>query len=156
MIRVDNAIDDVRALVEQIKGLATLRMEVSNTEWLAELDAFIKILWPMDSNVSSTEVSAAKEKLATNKQLRLWRPLALHLTGIEITKQVATALQQRSQDERYLLQLNQLKTSVGGLSDLSSKTLVAASGALNIPERPGRQNARETYTVIIEKTSAES
>ena len=155
MIRVDNAIDDVRALVEQIKGLPTLRMEGSNTEWVAELDDFFKILWPMDHAVPSTEVSAAKEKLATNKQLRLWRPLALHLTGIEIMKQVATALQQRSQDERHLLQLNQLKTSVDGLSDLSSKTLVAASGAVNIPERPARKNARETYTVIIVKTSAE-
>ena len=140
LIRVDSSIDDVRAFAEALKNLPTMRMEGSSSAWLEEWESLLMVLFPMDPKLTATQVSAAKEKLATNKQLRLWNPLALHATGTEIMKQCANALQQRAQDDRYVHQLTQLSTAVNSFSDLGSKSLVSAAGALTIPERPGRKH----------------
>jgi hypothetical protein len=130
-------------------------MEGSDAAWLEEWDSLVIVLWPMDSTHTSAQVSEAKDKLTSNKQFRLWRPLFLHATGADIMKRAANSLQQRAQDDRYLLQLTHLKTSVAGMSDVSAAQIVSTTGALLIPQRQGRKNVRESYTVMSEKSSEE-
>lgn len=155
LIRVDKSMPDVQAFAQQIKAMPTLRMDGSDQAWLEEFDSLLLVLNPMDSASVAMQVSAAKEKLATNKQLRLWRPLALHSTGTDIMKAAANALQQRAQDERYILQVTQITAAVASFSDLSKAALVNKTGAIAMPERPARKNTREVFAMILEKSSKE-
>ena len=154
-IRVDHNKDQVRSLASTLRKMTTLEMEGTDESWLSEWRDFVKVLWPMASDVGDEDLVAAKERLATNKQLRLWRPLALHDTGSEIMAEASAAVQQRIQDGRYLTQLTSLHTTVMSLSGLKDKTIISADGHLSVPERQTRKTAYESLQVIRRKSSAE-
>ena len=74
LIRVDNNIDKALEYMSVMKQSPVV-VRTDSTDGPSEWHDIILVLWPRASGVTVAGVQASKTRLATNKDLRRWRPL---------------------------------------------------------------------------------
>ncbi len=130
LLRAENNLRKVETYMTAVRTLNMLPLQGGICE---ELPDFQKILWPMSSEWTPGDVASAQKKFEVTKTLQLWRPLYLFPTGKAIIDAVSHALEQRSADCRFVLQVEEVSKKMKQIPDLPDKSCVATdTGVVSI------------------------